>query len=143
MKGFVEFMPMDFLKRWHRVVFNNDSMIDHLPAVQCMTVKKLLQELNINHVDIWILDVEGSEESVLQGVDFDAVRFNSIVMECDEYDNVKNNRKMDFVRAKGFDCRLMYRNCICKNNLFSTSSIAVKSNYHIGRGKKLYHADWT
>jgi len=119
-------------------------MVETLPAVQCMTVKKLLKEVHINHVDIWILDVEGSEESVLKGVDFAEVRFNSIVMECDEYDHVKNSRKMDFVRANGFDCRLIYRNCICKNNLYlNSNSVDVKSDYHIGRGKKTYTANWT
>lgn len=137
-KGFVEFMPLDFLKRWHRTVFNNDSMVSTLPAVQCMTVKKLMYELNVKRVDIWILDVEGSEESVLAGVDFNEVQFNSILMECDGIDPVKDSRKMDYIRAKGFVCQLVFRNCMCQNKLYTRSFISPSSPYHIGKGNKQY-----
>jgi len=41
-----------------------------------------LKEISVTHVDIWILDTEGAEESVLKGTDFNAVHFNAVAMEC-------------------------------------------------------------
>jgi hypothetical protein len=31
------------------------------------------RELNVKHIDLWILDTEGAEESVLKGTDFTKV----------------------------------------------------------------------
>ncbi len=41
--------------------------------------------MNVKHVDIWILDTEGAEESVLRGTDFNEVHINAVAMECDEH----------------------------------------------------------
>jgi hypothetical protein len=69
-RGFIEFMTPSFMKKWHGKVYNNKTKIEDLPTVQCLPVKSLLRLLNVKHIDIWILDVEGAEESVLQGTDF-------------------------------------------------------------------------
>lgn len=65
-RGFVEFMTPSFMKQWHGKIFNNKTKIDDLPTVQCMPMKRLLKQLSVTHVDLWILDVEGAEESALQ-----------------------------------------------------------------------------
>jgi hypothetical protein len=80
-RGFIEFMTPSFLKKWHGPIYNKKISIDSLPTVQCLPAKNLLRELHVTHVDIWILDVEGAEESVLKGTDFKAVRFNAVAME--------------------------------------------------------------
>jgi len=126
-RGFVEFMTKSFLKKWHGPIYNNKTSIDSLPTVQCLPVKVLLRELNIKHIDIWILDIEGAEESALRGTDFNQVRFNAIAMECDEHDIEKNKRKTDIIERNGFKCQLIERNCMCKNDLFVASAAPVKS----------------
>ena len=73
-RGFVEFMSESFIKKWHGKIYNNKTRIEDLPTVQCLPVRMLLKELNVKHVDLWILDTEGAEESVLKGTDFNAVR---------------------------------------------------------------------
>jgi len=56
-RGFIEFMTPSFIRQWHGRVYNNKTSIDDLPTVQCLPVKNLLKELNVKHVDLWILDV--------------------------------------------------------------------------------------
>lgn len=114
-RGFIEFMSPSFIKKWHGRIYNNKTSIDELPTVQCLTAKKLFKELNLKHIDIWILDVEGAEESVLKGVDFNAININAVAMECDEHDISKNERKTSILEANGFKCELVERNCMCKN----------------------------
>ena len=120
-RGFVEFMTPSFLKKWHGKVYRNITRLEDLPTVQCLPVKHLLRELNIKHIDIWILDTEGSEESVLNGVDFNAVHINAVAMECDAHDVVKNKRKTDILERNQFTCTLIERNCMCRHKSFTPS----------------------
>jgi FkbM family methyltransferase len=126
-RGFVEFMSPSFIKKWHKNFYNNRTKLEDLPTVQCVTVKALLRELHVDHIDIWILDTEGAEESVLRGTDFSAVNINAVAMECDEHDFQKNARKTDILEANGFKCILIERNCMCKNNKHQASSAPEKS----------------
>ena len=126
-RGFVEFMTPSFLKKWHGKIYNNKTRIDELPTVQCLPVKSLLREINVKHIDIWILDTEGAEESVLRGTDFDAVRINVVAMECDEHDISKNKRKTDILENNGFKCELIERNCMCRHRLFTPRAAPEKS----------------
>ena len=80
-RGFVEFMDPAFLKHWHGKLVNNSAAVNDLPTIPCLPLKYLLKLLQLNHIDIWVLDVEGAEMSVLQGVDFEKVDFSTIVME--------------------------------------------------------------
>jgi len=98
-RGFIEFMAPSFIKKWHGRVYNNKTKIEDLPTVQCLPVKALMREINVKHVDIWILDTEGAEESVLRGTDFNQVHFNAVAMECDEHDVSKNERKTRLLRT--------------------------------------------
>lgn len=115
-RGFIEFMAESFIKKWHGPIYNKKVSIDELPTVQCLPVKQLLRHLNVKHIDLWILDVEGAEESVLKGVDFNEVNINFVAMECDEHDIEKNERKTSILEANDFKCDLIDRNCMCRNN---------------------------
>lgn len=126
-RGFVEFMTPSFMKKWHGKIYNNRTRIEDLPTVQCLPVKLLLKELNVRHVDIWILDLEGAEESALIGTDFSAVHFNAVAMECDDHDISKNKRKTDILEANGFKCTLVERNCMCKHKDYVASAASEKS----------------
>jgi hypothetical protein len=121
-RGFIEFMSPSFIKKWHGKIYNNKTSIDDLPTVQCLPVRMLLKELNVKHVDLWILDTEGAEESVLKGTDFDAVHFDAVAMECDEHDVAKNQRKTDILERNNFKCMLVERNCMCKHNDYVPST---------------------
>ncbi len=120
-RGFVEFMSEPFLQHWHPSLYENRNLTSTLPTVQCIPMKYLLRELNLQQVDVWILDVEGAEESVLNGVDFTKVKFNAIVMECDGDDNQKNTRKIDILYKYDYDCSVIGRNCMCKHKSFRPS----------------------
>ena len=135
-RGFVEFMTPSFMKKWHGKIYNNRTRIEDLPTVQCLPVKLLLKEINVKHVDIWILDLEGAEESALRGTDFKAVHFNAVAMECDEHDISKNSRKTDILEANGFKCTLVERNCMCKHNDYVASAAAEKSTLRKWDGNK-------
>ena len=80
-RGFVEFMDPAYLEFWHKSLVNNPAAVNELPTIPCLPVKHLLNNLQIDHIDVWILDVEGAEMSVLQSTDFEKVHFSSIVME--------------------------------------------------------------
>ena len=121
-RGFVELMPPAFLSYWNPKISSGEIKLEDLPAVQCVTAKSLLRELHVHHIDIWVLDVEGAEESVLKGTDFSKVRINAIAMECDTHDIPKNKRKTDIIESHGFECTLVQRNCMCRNLLHKTSA---------------------
>ena len=128
-RGFIELMSPGFIKRFHSNILRNETKIEDLPTVQCVKVKTLLQELRVKHVDIWVLDVEGAEESVLKGTDFNEVHFNAICMECDEHNIEGNQRKVSILEQNGFQCYLIERNCMCKHNDFVPSEVKTKSLY--------------
>lgn len=135
-RGFVEFMSESFIKKWHGKIYNNKTRIEDLPTVQCLPVRMLLKELNVKHVDLWILDTEGAEESVLKGTDFNAVRFNAVAMECDEHDISKNERKTSILERNGFKCTLVERNCMCKHSEYQASSSKKLSTLRKWDGQK-------
>ena len=135
-RGFVEFMTPSFLKKWHGPIYNGKVKIEDLPTTQCVPVRKLLKELNVHHIDVWILDTEGAEESVLRGTDFSEVHINSVAMECDEHDLQKNARKTDILEANGFKCQLVERNCMCKNKDFRARSAPKRSDMKRWDGNK-------
>jgi FkbM family methyltransferase len=125
-RGFIEFMPQPFIRRWHPQ-YLDPSNIRNLPVVHCLPLKFLLKELNVLHVDIWILDVEGAEENVLQGMDFSKIHINAIAMECDRHDPTKNERKTAILEKNNFVCHLIERNCMCKNKNFQIRSASYRT----------------
>lgn len=104
-QGFVEFMSPGFLRKWHNKIYRNITQLDTLPTVQCVQLSRLLNELNVNHIDIWILDVEGAELSVLQGTNFNEVHINTIVMECDNTDLKRDQEKVQILEKNQFTCQ--------------------------------------
>lgn len=65
-RGVLELMSPEFLKLWNPEVYYNITPIEDLMLIHCLPMKSLLRELSISCLDIWILDVEGAEESVLK-----------------------------------------------------------------------------
>ena len=101
-------------------------------------MKLLMRELNVHHIDIWILDTEGAEESVLKGTDFNEVHINAVAMECDEHDIEKNSRKTNILEANGFICKLIERNCMCRHKDYKPRKAPELSLLNIAGSKKKY-----
>jgi hypothetical protein len=52
--------------------------------LRCVSITNILKEIGIATVNMWVLDVEGAELSVLQTVDWDKTTFNVICIETDK-----------------------------------------------------------
>ena len=89
--GIVEFMSPEFRAIWAPSL--DMSQLDenpHVVPVSCHPVRDVFAIFGLKHIDLWILDVEGGELSVLQTVDWSAVSIDVIVVELDG-----NNAKKD------------------------------------------------
>jgi hypothetical protein len=102
--GIIEFMAPSFIQLWHPQLHASPELIEKLPSVLCLPFRTLVHELNIHHLDIWILDVEGAELMVLQGTDFSKISISTIVMECDRSDAEKDAAKEAILRKNKFSC---------------------------------------
>lgn len=49
--------------------------------IECRTLRDIFNEYNIHHVDFMSIDIEGGEESAIEGIDFDKVNIDLIVIE--------------------------------------------------------------
>jgi len=121
-QGFVEFMTPMFLRKFHNKIYKNITKLEDLATVQCVQAKKLLQELSVDHIDVWVLDTEGAELSVLEGTDFSRVHINTIVMECDGSDLMKDQEKIALLSRNGYGCEYVKRNCFCRHSSFQPSA---------------------
>jgi len=85
--GIIEFMAESFVRTWHPNVFNKTSVqwekIHSVSIVKCVPLSTIITETNVKHVNLFILDVEGAELSVLQSIDFNEVVFDVIVVEVE------------------------------------------------------------
>ena len=126
-QGFIEFMSPEFIQKWHPRLHADPTLIQHLPVVQCLPLSTILKQIGVPRIDLWILDTEGAELSVLEGVDFSSVTINTVIMECDSHDPAKNDKKMDLLRNNGFKCELVVRNCMCTHRTFVPSVAPVKT----------------
>jgi len=55
-----------FLAFHHKHIFRNSSLIENYPLVQCFSLSSIMGLLQISHIDLWVLDVEGGEEMALR-----------------------------------------------------------------------------
>ena len=119
-EGFIEFMPEKFLNRFHPR-WKDPAYIKTLPTVQCASFTKLFQLIDVNTIDLWILDVEGAELSVLQSVDFSKIKIKTVIMECNGYDKLKDKQKMGLLEGNGYSCYIVKNNCHCAHSSFQPS----------------------
>lgn len=103
-QGFIEFMSPLFLKQYHPLLYKNATKLQNLPTVPCVQLSRLVNQLNIFHIDIWILDVEGAELSVLQGTNFNLVDIDTVVVECDGSNSTKDNEKREILKNNRYIC---------------------------------------
>ncbi len=151
-RGFVEFMSLPFFLYWHSALLNpgvntslayempdpwnneefltkiiNREKFKSLPVIPCVSAKAVMSQLNLRHVDLWVLDTEGAEESILNSTDFSAVNIDVIAMECrndNDADKLANNRKTAILERNNYICQQVERNCMCKRKDYKKSEIS-------------------
>jgi hypothetical protein len=62
----------------------------------------ILGQFGIQHVNLWVLDVEGGELMVLQSVDFSVLSFDVIAVEADGHSPAKDKGVVDLLVSKGY-----------------------------------------
>eukprot|EP01041_Mallomonas_annulata_P003373 gene3373-6673_t len=103
--GIPESMDPVFMAIHHKAVFHKKIPLDSIHEVKCVPVVQVLQSIPVMHIDLWILDVEGAEENVLKGMDFNSVHVNTIIMECFGADREKETRKKAILENNNFICQ--------------------------------------
>lgn len=98
--GFWEFMSASLRERWWAGL--NDSTVATFPKTPCRSLSHLLQLFGISHVDMWVLDVEGAEDSVLAGFNFSSVTVDVVCVELDGTAPDKDERARTTLRENGF-----------------------------------------
>lgn len=102
--GIAEFMSPAFLRTfWPDVDLASIDRHPDATRISCAPLASLLALFNVQHVDLWVLDVEGAELAVLQTVDFGAVNIDVIVAELDGSDPAKDRGVWDLLIAHGYD----------------------------------------
>ena len=92
--GIVEFMHPNFMKKFHptlsRYRINNEpffawpsTLPPSLVEIPCISMRTVMSTAGITHVNLWLLDTEGSELSILRTVDWDSVVFDVIIVETE------------------------------------------------------------
>lgn len=81
---------------------NIDSIKKHRKNVTKRRLDSVLREHNITHADFLSLDVEGFEMEVLQGINFDDIDIDVIVVENDR-SHLGDNHLRRFIKSKGYD----------------------------------------
>ncbi len=101
--GIPEFMSTPFLTRWHS--YDMDILrgnFSSLPEVPCVPLGKLLGWLGMQHINLYVLDVEGGELMVLEAVDFSQLSFDVLVVEADGSNPQKDQAVIDLLAANGY-----------------------------------------
>ena len=95
-------------------ILESQKMIKGSESVKSISISELLDRHDINEVDIFFLDVEGSEINVLDGLDTNKHKIKNIVVETGSISSFK-----DYMRSIGFD---KYEN-IARNDFIFYSSL--------------------
>jgi hypothetical protein len=97
-----------FLKRFYKDIYNQcnppgnvssidwkhiklDETVRSIEVVKCIPLSTIFETAKVKYVDLFILDVEGAELSVLETIDWSAISFGVIAIEIS-----------DSVRHEGF-----------------------------------------
>ena len=98
--GVWEFMSSAMRARWWAGL--TDAHVAAFPETPCRALSHLLLLFGIRHVNLWILDVEGAESSVLAGFDFGAVRVDVVGIELDGTNSTKDDEARAILSRNGF-----------------------------------------
>eukprot|EP01036_Dinobryon_divergens_P034540 gene34540-44645_t len=60
-------MPSVYIEKWYPELVANASAVLTYPEIACVPLKYILSAIDVKHIDVWVLDVEGAEEKALMG----------------------------------------------------------------------------
>jgi hypothetical protein len=104
-RGIAEFMSSKYLSAWYPALaaelstsggnfsgVNWEQLKVPFSVVQCVRFNDITAFLHVDVIDFMVLDVEGAEMSVLQTIDWNAIRINVLVIECNHgrYDETRD-----------------------------------------------------
>eukprot|EP00607_Mallomonas_marina_P009841 CAMPEP_0182420980 /NCGR_PEP_ID=MMETSP1167-20130531/6123_1 /TAXON_ID=2988 /ORGANISM="Mallomonas Sp, Strain CCMP3275" /LENGTH=237 /DNA_ID=CAMNT_0024597617 /DNA_START=419 /DNA_END=1128 /DNA_ORIENTATION=+ len=85
--GIIEFMSEHFIRDWHKGLLHKDksewSLLPAVSVIQCLPLSDILAEAQVKHVNLFVLDVEGAELSILRTIRFEVVRIDVLVVEVE------------------------------------------------------------
>jgi FkbM family methyltransferase len=70
--------------------------------IEAITFTLLAKKNNIDKIDIFVLDVEGLEIEVMSGIDFNQVKIDNFIIECN-YGSYSIEMLNDFMSSKGYE----------------------------------------
>lgn len=121
--GIYEFMPQRLKDVFHPKLATTPFDSPLFLPLTCVPLKLLLKKLDITHIDIWILDVEGGELSILNGMDFNEISVSVIIIECDGWNIEQDNLKLELLKKNKFTCTKLDRaNYACLHESFKPST---------------------
>ena len=113
--GILEFMGMSFMKEYHGKYYNamvppgnvsslNFDLFPEVKQVECIPLSHVLHKAHINHVNYFILDVEGGELEVLKSVNWNHIKFDVLCIETEEVNRPPGYaaKMTSFLAAKGY-----------------------------------------
>jgi len=71
--------------------------------VHCMPLKSVLKTLGVQHINLFVLDVEGAELAVLQSIDWDVTRFDVLVIELNHAHQLEGHPVLALMRQHGYE----------------------------------------
>jgi hypothetical protein len=118
--GIGEFMTKSFLKQFHNTVFAESKSgtdwastnwtkwsterEETVVSIPCTQLTNVFECLQVQHINFFVLDVEGGEISVLQSIDFAQITFDVICVETDPEFRPPGFRQevTDFLQSRGY-----------------------------------------
>lgn len=106
--GIIEFMTPKFLSGFHADLLGKPKAewinIPGVIRISCMPMSDIFTYSNLAHINLFILDVEGAELSVLRTIDFSQVWFDVISVETESgFRHVSNlGRIIAFLQDKNY-----------------------------------------
>ena len=60
-------MSANVINQWYPDLAENASKVLTYPEIACVPLKYILSAINVRHIDVWVLKMEGAEEKALLG----------------------------------------------------------------------------
>jgi Methyltransferase FkbM domain len=70
-------------RRWDLVDWIDLEITSRFYSVRCIRLEEVLDHANVKHVNMFVLDVEGGELSVLKSINFSKVTFDVLCIETE------------------------------------------------------------
>lgn len=130
----IEQVNSKLLNEWHKGQESKDSL-----EVACVPIQWLFETTGMIDIDLFSLDVEGSELYVLKTIDFKVTNIRVIVVEANKADQAKDKEVDDFLRLHDFvNASLGSMKTACRpNEDCTTNEVYINPHYQVRKAKRL------